>query len=79
MRPTTDCVAGRNVAVNWKKPLNPEVIKSVDCQAADPDFITDLVMPSLGDDVKKKIMAGSSSFEWGGKTYELSKVGFPTA
>lgn len=44
-------------------------------QAADPDFITDLVMPSLGEDIKKKIMEGQSSFEWGGKTYSLSKVG----
>jgi len=43
--------------------------------AADPDFTEDLVMPNLSEDVKKKIMdEGSSEFEWGGKTYTLTKT-----
>lgn len=43
--------------------------------AADPDFITDLVMPKLSKETKATIeREGSAEFEWGGKTYSLSKV-----
>mmetsp|Transcript_16155 Transcript_16155/g.31892 ORF Transcript_16155/g.31892 Transcript_16155/m.31892 type:complete len:352 (-) Transcript_16155:540-1595(-) len=43
--------------------------------AADPDFTEDLVMPKLSEEIKQKIFSeGSSEFEWGGKTYTLTKT-----